>query len=45
MVIIGDMNVIDVETFGILKLKIQRHVQIKIVGLHIGIKKELDENE
>ena len=40
MVIIGDMNVIDVITFGILKKIHLVHVETKNADLHTGIKNE-----
>ena len=40
MEIIIDMNVIDVGMFGTVQQQIQRHVQVMLVNLHIGIKRE-----
>ena len=43
MEIIGDMNAIVVNTFGIASLKIQRLVQVNYVNRLIGTKRGLDE--
>jgi len=42
MVAIGNMNVIDVITFGIQQKKRQKYVPIINVNLHTGIRKGLD---